>query len=160
MQQGHWTKWYTLHTAVLILLGWGPLLFPFVQTGRLRLREAKPLPSDTPLVKAEVGFDAGVPGIGGGVFPRPQSFLGPRCLQGGAAPWVREGASFTCRPPTPCTQPHLALDVEDEDSRGGHGGGRRTWGVGRERREATVVAPLPSSCGSTRAQVRTQVSAS
>ena len=103
----------------------------------------------------EVGLDAGVPGIGGGVSPRPQGFPESRRLRGGAARWVREGAASSCRSPIPCTQPHLALDVEDEDGRGGHGGGWRTWGVGRERREATV-APLPSSCGSTRAQVSTR----
>lgn len=47
--------------------------------------------------------------------------------------------------PTP-RPAHLALDVEDEDSRGGHGGGRRTGS--REGGRETTAAPLPSSCGS------------
>lgn len=51
----------------------------------------------------------------------------------------------TC-PPPPHARPHLALDVEDEDGRGGHGGGRRTGS--REGGRETTAAPLPSSCGS------------
>ena len=97
-------------------------------------------------------------GLGEGCPHAPRAFRGlVACKEG--PPLGPGGCSLTCPFPTPCAQPHLALDIEDEDSRGGHGGGRRTWLVGREGLEATV-APLPSSCGSARAQVSTQVSAS
>lgn len=75
-------------------------------------------------------------------------------------PWDQgSAASPVLSHPHPPRPAHLALDVEDEDSRGGHGGNRRTREAGRERREATA-APLPPSCGSGPAQVSAQVRAS
>lgn len=122
------------------------MLLPLLGTGRLRLGEARPLPPLAAGKPVGVGFNPGLPGLGGGVFPRTDAAPG----SGVSQPHLSV--------PLPCAQPHLALEVEDEDSRGGHGGGRRTREEGKERTGATA-AWLPSSCGSARAQVSRQVSA-
>lgn len=83
--------------------------------------------------------------VGGGE-PPPSGTPGPRCRP-------------PARPGPPPAQPHLALDVEDEDSRGRHGGGRRTGSRegGRRRRRRRRRFLLPAEAP---AQVSAQVSAS
>lgn len=80
------------------------MLLPLLGTGRLRLGEARPLPPLAAGKPVGVGFNPGLPGLGGGVFPRTDAAPG----SGVSQPHLSV--------PMPCAQPHLALDVEDEDS--------------------------------------------
>ena len=72
------------------------------------------------------------PGMGEGCSHALRAIWGfPACEEG--LPLSPGESNFTC-PSHPHAQPHLALDVEDEDSRGRHGGGQRTREAGREGR--------------------------
>lgn len=108
----------SMHTAVLTVLGWGPLLVPFLPIEIEALREVKPLAPSTRLVNGGGEIGPGTPRDLGRGVPTPPG------LSRASQPGLR-GTQRHLSVLHPCAQPHLALDVEDEDGRGRHDGCRR-----------------------------------